>query len=172
MGEHVRRPPVAGTLVTHAPEETRAVGVAIAPLLEPGDVVLLAGPLGAGKTELVKGVAAGLGIEETVVSPTFTIAREYVPAHPGGLRLLHVDVYRLDTAHEVLDLGLEDLAGDGVMVVEWGDAVAALLPADHLEIRIELPDDGPDDDRALTFTPSGRSWGARAVALGAVVGGA
>lgn len=169
MTEAARRPPVAGTLVTHAPAETRALGCDLATLLEAGDVVLLAGPLGAGKTELVKGIAEGLGVEEVVVSPTFTIARAYT----GRLRLLHVDVYRLDTAQELLDLGLEDLADDGVMVVEWGDAVAGLLPADHLEIVIALPDaNASDDERAVTFTSTGASWGSRRAALGAVLGGA
>jgi tRNA threonylcarbamoyladenosine biosynthesis protein TsaE len=153
--------------VTHAPDETRAVGRALATVLEAGDVVLLSGPLGAGKTELVKGLAEGLGVEETVVSPTFTIAREY----RGSLPLLHVDVYRLDSAQELLDLGLEESEGM-VTVVEWGDAVAGLLPADHLEVRIELADAGEssDSDRVLTFVPAGPSWGARVVAVSAVTG--
>jgi len=163
--EPERRPTVAGTLMAHAPEETRVIGSRLATLLEPGDIVLLAGPLGAGKTELVKGVAEGLGVDEVVVSPTFTLAREY----EGRLRLVHVDVYRLDTAQELLDLGLEDLADDGVMVVEWGDAVAGLLPPEHLEIAIDLADD--ESTRTLTFTPSGPSWGSRSAALGAVLGG-
>jgi tRNA threonylcarbamoyladenosine biosynthesis protein TsaE len=157
-------------IVSNAPEDTRSVGAALAELLEPGDVVLLAGALGAGKTELVKGIAAGLGVTETVVSPTFTIAREYA----GRLRLLHVDVYRLDTAQEVVDLGLEDLAADAgagpdaVTVVEWGDAVAALIPTDHLLIWIDLGD--ADDARHVRIEPSGASWGRRRAALDALVG--
>ena len=161
------------TLVTHGPEETRAVGRTLATLLEAGDIVLLAGPLGAGKTELTKGIAEGLGIEELVVSPTFTLAREY----RGRLRLLHVDVYRLDREQEVLDLGLDDLSsgdlGDGdeeaVTVVEWGDVAASLLPADHLEVRLENLSSS-DEDRVMTFTPTGPVWGSRSVALAAVVG--
>ena len=153
------------TLVTHGAEETRAIGSALAMLLEAGDIVLLAGPLGAGKTELTKGIAEGLGVEETVVSPTFTLAREY----RGRLRLLHVDVYRLDREQEVLDLGLEDVPDDAVTVVEWGDVAAGLLPADHLEVRLE-PSDDQDETRTVSFLPSGPSWGSRAVALAAVVG--
>src|SRR5581483_7751535 len=99
------------------PAATRALGRALAELLEPGDTLLFAGALGAGKTELAKGVAEGLGVREPVVSPTFTIAREYV----GRLHLVHVDVYRLDRMQEVLDLGLEDVPDDAVTIVEWGD---------------------------------------------------
>lgn len=167
-------------LVTHASIETRAAGRTLAALLEPGDVVLLAGQLGAGKTEFAKGIAEGLGVEDTVVSPTFTIVREYQgrDARPeGGLRMLHVDVYRLDHAQELLDLGLEDLAADeAVTVVEWGDAVAGLFPADHLEVLILLPDGLPDQDdnlleqqRILRFTMAGPSWAARAAAIAVVV---
>ena len=95
-------------------------------MLEPGDLVVLGGELGAGKTVFTKGIADGLDVAETVVSPTFTLAREYM----GRLRLVHVDVYRLDRVQEFLDLGLEDLAGDdAVTVVEWGDVVAAELHA-------------------------------------------
>jgi tRNA threonylcarbamoyladenosine biosynthesis protein TsaE len=149
------------------------VGAAIASVLEPGDVVLLAGPLGAGKTQFAKGIAEGLGVAETVVSPTFTIAREYSGARDGSsFRMLHVDVYRLDQAQEVLDLGLEDLAIsatgelDAVTVVEWGDAVEGLFPAEHLLVRLELggPDE-PDTTRTLRFEPSGPSWSRRATVL-------
>jgi tRNA threonylcarbamoyladenosine biosynthesis protein TsaE len=159
----------ATSLVTHGTAETRAVARTVATLLEPGDVVLLVGPLGAGKTEFTKGIAEGLGIEETVVSPTFMLAREY----RGRLRLLHVDVYRLEREQEVLDLGLDDLSGSGVdeavTVVEWGDVAAALLPSDHLEVHLQAPE-ASDQDRVLTFTASGPSWSSRSVALAAVVG--
>ena len=95
-------------------------------MLERGDVVLLAGDLGAGKTAFAGGSRAGLGVTEAVVSPTFTLAREY----EGRLRMVHVDVYRLDTVHELLDLGLDDLADDdAVTVVEWGDVVSAAFVA-------------------------------------------
>jgi tRNA threonylcarbamoyladenosine biosynthesis protein TsaE len=157
-------------IVSNAPDDTRALGAQLATLLEPSDVVLLAGPLGAGKTELVKGIASGLGVTDTVVSPTFTIAREYA----GRLRLLHVDVYRLDTAQEVVDLGLEDLAADAgagpdaVTVVEWGDAVAGLLPTDHLLVWIDLGEH--EHTRHLRIEPSGASWARRRASLDALTG--
>lgn len=144
----------------------------LARLLEPGDVVLLAGPLGAGKTEFTKGLAEGLDVHDVVVSPTFTLAREY----QGRLRLLHVDVYRLDHLQEVRDLALDELAlaADGepedqaVTVVEWGDVAAAVLPADHLLVRLELVDD--PETREIELVPSGPMWAAREAALAAVVG--
>jgi tRNA threonylcarbamoyladenosine biosynthesis protein TsaE len=165
-------------ITTSSPEETREVARSLASLLEPGDVVLLAGQLGVGKTEFAKGIAEGLDVEERVVSPTFTLAREY----RGRLRLLHVDLYRLDREQEVLDLGLEDLAespfsGDAaVTVIEWGDVAAGLLPADHLEVVIQLLDELPveeldesaDNVRELSVEPRGPSWAGRAVALAAL----
>ena len=171
---------VAGEAVVtcRSSEETRAVGRAIGALLEPGDVVLLDGQLGAGKTVFAKGVAEGLGVEDTVVSPTFTLAREY----RGRLRLLHVDVYRLDQVQEFLDLGLEDLAGDdAVTVVEWGEAVAAELPVEHLEVRLAMagrsgPDGAgalePDHEREVTLRFRGPRWHRRADAVRAALGGA
>jgi tRNA threonylcarbamoyladenosine biosynthesis protein TsaE len=154
--------------VTHSVEETRAVGRSVGDLLEPGDVVLLAGELGAGKTQLAKGIAASLEVAEPVVSPTFTIAREY----EGRIRLVHVDVYRLDRAQEVLDLGLDDTGDDVVTVVEWGDVAGAYLPAERLEIRLEPVDtDGAmDDDRVITMTPCGPRWRAREATLARSLG--
>jgi tRNA threonylcarbamoyladenosine biosynthesis protein TsaE len=158
-------------VVTHGPSETREVAGALATLLEPGDVVLLSGDLGAGKTEFAKGVAAGLGVTDTVVSPTFTLAREY----DGRLRMLHVDLYRVASTHEVLDLGLDDLAGsedgrsDAVLLVEWGDIAASVLPTDHLLVHLAPVADGEDDDRSLTFSTRGPVWTARAASLDAAV---
>ena len=134
------------SVVTRGPDETREVAGALAAVLEPGDVVLLSGDLGAGKTEFAKGLAEGFGITETVVSPTFTLAREYA----GRRRMLHVDLYRAESVQEVLDLGLEDLvvsdAGgeDAVLVVEWGELAPSTFPADHLVVHLEPLDD--DDD--------------------------
>ncbi len=159
------------TLVTHSAAETRAAGRVVGTLLERGDLVVLGGDLGAGKTVFTKGIADGLDVDATVVSPTFTLAREY----EGRLRLVHVDVYRLDRVQEFLDLGLEDLAGDdAVTVVEWGDAVAAELPADHLEIRLSAPaarGTTADDDRELAVRPHGARWLHRAGALRAELAG-
>ena len=108
-----------------------------------------------------------LGVTERVVSPTFTIVREYHATIP----LVHVDVYRLDHVQELHDVGWDELLdGDAVALVEWGDRVSALLPIERLEVRIELGDDH-DDDRVITFDPSGASWSARADALAGVIDG-
>jgi tRNA threonylcarbamoyladenosine biosynthesis protein TsaE len=155
-------------VTTRSPHGTRAVGRAVGALLEAGDVVVLGGQLGAGKTVFAKGIAEGLGVDETVVSPTFTLAREY----HGRLRLVHVDVYRLDRVQEFLDLGLDDLAGDdAVTVVEWGDAVAEELPVDHLEVRLALPP-GSDDERRVTVRVGGAGWLRRVDALREQLAGA
>ena len=141
-------------LRTETAEDTRGVGEVIAPLLVPRDAVILTGELGAGKTTLVQGVARGLRIEEQVVSPTFVLVREY----RGRLDLAHVDVYRLDRIQDVVDLGLEELGdGEAVLLVEWGDSVEELLPADHL--TIELTNAVADAEaRRIVLVASGRSW--------------
>jgi tRNA threonylcarbamoyladenosine biosynthesis protein TsaE len=157
------------TAVAPTAEHTRTIGRSIAALLRAGDVVIVAGELGAGKTTFTQGLAAGLGVTDPVVSPTFTLAREY----EGRLRLVHVDLYRLDRAQEVLDLGLEDVADDAVLVVEWGDIAVAYLTPEHLEVRL-IPDPASTtgDDRTIAITPHGRSWAPRADALAGVVGAA
>jgi tRNA threonylcarbamoyladenosine biosynthesis protein TsaE len=152
---------------TGSGDETMALAGAVAPLLQPGDVIVLAGDLGSGKTTFAKGVGRGLGVAEPVVSPTFTIVREY----EGRLPLVHVDVYRLDHLQELHDLGLEELIdGEAVTLVEWGDVVASYLPADRLDVSLDAGDG--DDDRVLTFVPHGPSWFGRAGALAAAVGDA
>ena len=127
--------------------DTFAFGERLAPLLRPGDLIILNGPLGAGKTALVQGIGAGLRVEGTVTSPTFVIAREHRPLPGGaGVPLVHVDAYRLGTAGDVAaeldDLDLDtDLAG-AVVAVEWGEGVAERLSARHLLVRLERrPDD-------------------------------
>jgi tRNA threonylcarbamoyladenosine biosynthesis protein TsaE len=149
-------------LASPTPEDTRAIGAAIATLLRPGDAVALTGELGAGKTTLVHGLAAALGYEGAVASPTFTLVREY---RAPRLTILHADVYRLDRLQDVLDLGLaelleaEMLEGGGVLLVEWGDAVESLLPADHLVVELTVPGEG--DARAVTIRPVGSGWAGR-----------
>ncbi len=139
-------------------EDTRAIGAALSTLFRPGDAAALTGELGAGKTTLVQGIADGLGFAGAVVSPTFTLVREY---RGGRLDVIHVDVYRLERVQDVLDLGLDDaLAEDrSVLVVEWGDAVEAVLPDDHLVIELTVP--GPGEIRRLVVRPVGRSWAPR-----------
>ena len=153
-------------VLTRAPEETQKVGAALAELLVPGDVVSLTGDLGAGKTTLVQGAARGLGTADHVASPTFVLVREYrgpVPVH-------HLDVYRLDRIQEVIDLGFEDLLDpSGVMFVERGDAIEAILPEDYLEIVLTVSE---DDVRRLRFRGHGSSWAARWERLEGVLGGA
>jgi len=140
-----------------------ALAEAVGALLRPGDVVVLAGDLGSGKTTFAKGVGRALAVDEPIVSPTFTIVRQY----DGRLPLVHVDVYRLDHLQELHDLGLEELIDDeAVTLVEWGDAVAAYLPPDRLEVRLEAG--AGDDDRAVTLAPQGPSWLAREDALATI----
>jgi tRNA threonylcarbamoyladenosine biosynthesis protein TsaE len=150
--------------VTRSAADTHALAERVGTLLRAGDVIVLAGELGAGKTVFAKGIARALGISEPVVSPSFTIVREY----DAPLPLVHVDVYRLDHVQELHDLGFDDLVGgDAVTVVEWGDRVRAVLPPDRLDVQLD-PGTG-DDERQISLDPSGISWTARAVALAALV---
>jgi tRNA threonylcarbamoyladenosine biosynthesis protein TsaE len=148
--------------VTTGVEQTRALGAAIAPLVRAGDLILLSGDLGAGKTAFTQGFARGLGVTDQVVSPTFTIAREY---EGTSLRVHHLDVYRLDHLQEAVDLGLGELIDDdcGVTLIEWGDVVIPTLPPDYLEIRLAYGYE--DDERLLSMHPVGPRWSARRHAL-------
>jgi tRNA threonylcarbamoyladenosine biosynthesis protein TsaE len=153
-------------IVCTSPARTQTIAAAIAPLLEPGDVVLLDGDLGAGKTTFTQGLARALGVTETVTSPTFTLVRSYRTR--GGWELLHVDVYRLERLSEVVDLALPEFLEDGaVAVIEWGQRAAAALPADHLQIRIDMTES--DGDRRLTIEGAGPAWGRRFDAIAAAV---
>jgi tRNA threonylcarbamoyladenosine biosynthesis protein TsaE len=133
--------------------DTEELGVRLARGLGPGDLVVLAGPLGAGKTVLVRGLARGLGVAGPITSPTFVIAREHRPLPTGaGVPLVHVDAYRLgvtggDVAAELDDLDLDTDLADAVLAVEWGEGVAERLAARHLLVRL---DRRPDDVRVAT----------------------
>jgi len=152
------------TTRTTGPEATRQLAAAVAELARPGDVVLLAGDLGAGKTAFAQGFGSALGVGEPITSPTFTLVNRY----EGRLPLHHLDVYRLDRLEEVSDLGLEEfLDEEGVVLIEWGDRITPVLPADFLEVRITLGDG--DDDRVLDLTAVGPRWSARRRALGAAL---
>jgi tRNA threonylcarbamoyladenosine biosynthesis protein TsaE len=142
---------------TTTAEATRSLGAALAELARPGDLVLLVGDLGAGKTAFAQGFGRGLGVEGPITSPTFTLARQY---EGGRLLLHHIDVYRLEQMEEVFDVGLPELLDEGaVTLIEWGDAIAPALPSDYLEIRQTFGTD--DDDRSIELRAVGLSWNAR-----------
>ncbi len=134
----------AGSLATHSAEETRQIGRAIGEAAHAGLLLALIGPLGAGKTELAKGVAEGLGVTSVVNSPTFVLMNE----HLGRLRLFHIDAYRLDDPEEAVAAGLfDDRQAGGVAIVEWADRLGDRLPADRLELTIDPAADGSDTRR-------------------------
>lgn len=116
--------------------DTEALGRELAAGLRPGDLVILDGPLGAGKTALTRGIAAGLGVEGRVSSPTFIIARAHPPGRDGGAGLIHVDAYRLGGLDELDALDLDTDLADCVVVVEWGEGVAERLTDRHLLVRL------------------------------------
>ncbi len=147
-------------LTTRDARQTEAVGEAIGGQLRVGDLVVLTGDLGAGKTTFVKGLARGLGVKEAVTSPTFTIVQHYA----GRLPLAHVDVYRLERIQELHDLGFEELLEHDVVVVEWGEAIARVLPADRVQVRLAMTDDG-DDERTIEIVGAGPAWATRAARL-------
>jgi tRNA threonylcarbamoyladenosine biosynthesis protein TsaE len=137
--------------------DTRAIAAVLSDLFAPGDVVVLAGEMGAGKTAFAQGVGAGLGVLDPVTSPTFTLVHRY---DGGRLVMHHADVYRLDTMHELDDLGLDELGG--VVVVEWGDVVAGRL-GDHLVVTLRHDDgaDDGDDRRRIVLSGVGQTWSRR-----------
>jgi tRNA threonylcarbamoyladenosine biosynthesis protein TsaE len=134
------------TFVTHSESESAAVGRDLAQSLRAGDTVLLHGELGAGKTAFVRGLAEGLGAPaDAVSSPTFTLIQEY---RGGRLPLFHVDLYRLDDPREIDDLGLEEIAADGVLAIEWAEK----LPRRLANATVVHIDHGEGDVRTLTFS--------------------
>jgi tRNA threonylcarbamoyladenosine biosynthesis protein TsaE len=138
--------------VLPTPADTHALGVALAGLVRAGDLVVLVGPLGAGKTALTQGIGAGLGVGEPVTSPTFVIAR----VHSGGrVPLVHVDAYRLSSVADVDDLDLDASAEESVTVVEWGQGLVEQLADEHLEVRLDRRD---DDVRTALLVPHGTGW--------------
>jgi tRNA threonylcarbamoyladenosine biosynthesis protein TsaE len=142
-------------------EGTMALGWRLGRLLYPGAVIGLIGPLGAGKTHFVRAVAEGLGIRDSrvVSSPTFVLIQEY----PARLPIYHFDAYRLNTAAEFADLGIDEyFAAAGVCLIEWADRVAECLPRQRLEIEIEVT--GPDS-RAFRLRPQGEHYERLAAAL-------
>jgi tRNA threonylcarbamoyladenosine biosynthesis protein TsaE len=137
------------------PQAMRDVGEQLAGALQAGDLVLLSGPLGAGKTTLAQGVGRGLGVTGPVVSPTFVIAR----VHRGGrLPMVHVDAYRLSSIEEVDDLDLDTSLEESVTVVEWGDGLVENLAVDRLHVSITRPEAAESETRSLSVEGVGERW--------------
>ena len=136
---------------------TSAIAACLAGVTRRGDLIVLAGDMGAGKTAFAKGFGEAMGVTEPITSPTFTLIHSY-PA--GRVTLHHADIYRLSTHHEVADLALAELLeSDGIVLIEWGDVVAGSL-GDHVLVRLEL-DEANDDARDIVVSATGRSWAAR-----------
>ena len=137
-------------MVSHSALETRQFGERLAAFLAPGDVVLLTGEMGAGKSVLARGIAQGLGVEGAMPSPTFT----YLQPYEGRIKLYHFDLYRLDDADTLYAMGLHEfIGGDGVALIEWPERCPEALPERHLTIRLEY---GPtEEDRAIALEPCG-----------------
>lgn len=148
-------------MIVATARDMRALGAAVAALLRPGDLVLLTGPLGAGKTTCAQGVGAGLGVAERLTSPTFVLARE----HAGRLPVVHVDAYRLGSLAELDDLDLDTPASAAVTLVEWGEGLAEPLADGHLEIQLGRSDAEGDDVRHVTVRGVGPAWADRNGAL-------
>jgi tRNA threonylcarbamoyladenosine biosynthesis protein TsaE len=139
-------------LTSHSPEETQRLGTELGKLSQAGDVFLLVGNLGSGKTCLTQGIAWGLDVKEYAFSPSFVIVREY----HGRLPLYHVDLYRLDHLEEIIDLGLDEyFYGDGVCVVEWADKGMAAMPQENLLITLEHI---ADTERSIRLEANGKRY--------------
>jgi tRNA threonylcarbamoyladenosine biosynthesis protein TsaE len=136
---------------------TSAIAAALAGLTRRGDLIVLAGEMGAGKTAFAKGFGEAMGVTEPITSPTYTLVHSY-PA--GRVTLHHADIYRLTTHHEVADLALAELLeSDGIVMVEWGDVVAGSL-GDHVLVRLEI-DEADSEARDIVVSATGRAWAAR-----------
>lgn len=155
---------MSAVVVTDTEDETREIAARLAPSLEAGDVVVLSGELGSGKTVFAQGVIGALGVDDPVTSPTFALVHEY----EARLPVAHVDVYRLNRVQELFDLGFEEIASeDRVTFVEWGERADQVLPADRLTVHIARGDE--PDRRVVTLTPVGRRWERRLPVLVALV---
>jgi len=154
------------TFTITSAEQMQNFGVALSQLLEPGDVVVLNGDLGAGKTCLVQGLARGLGVQAAVTSPTFVLMRQY----EGRIPLVHVDVYRLTSLSDVNDLGDDVLADDCITAIEWGEAIRPVLGDTFLDIDITVaPTETEPERRIVAVQGYGGLWSERNDALSAGV---
>jgi tRNA threonylcarbamoyladenosine biosynthesis protein TsaE len=140
-------------IISRSTDQTRRVGMRLGALLKPGDLVALVGDLGSGKTTLVQGIAAGWGTLDPVSSPTFVLVNVY--RHSDGLRLFHVDAYRLNDPIETLDLDLENMLDQGPMIVEWAERVQTVLPEEGLWVHLTYID---DVQRDLIFSGHGQYY--------------
>jgi tRNA threonylcarbamoyladenosine biosynthesis protein TsaE len=137
---------------SHNPEQTCRLGYRLGEAAQPGDIYLLSGNLGVGKTCLTQGIAWGLGSREYALSPTFVLMREI----QGRLPLYHIDLYRLDRIEEISDLGLDDyLYGRGICVIEWAEKGLSVLPAEHLLVKIDYLS---DTERSFELIPQGKRY--------------
>ena len=159
--QQVNPPPVV--CLTSAVDQTRLLAGAIAGLVDDGDLLVLVGDLGAGKTAFTQGFAAALGVDVPVTSPTFTLANRY----EGRLIVNHLDVYRLEDLVEARDLAIPELLEQGVTLIEWGEMILPALPADRLDVSITFGDG--DDDRRIELRTVGDRWGDRVSALRAAI---
>lgn len=150
------------TVLVPTAERMRDLAAGLADACRAGDLIILTGDLGAGKTTFVQGLGRGLGVTEPVTSPTFVIARVHEAA--GRVDLVHVDAYRLGSAIDLDDLDLDATLADCVTVVEWGEGKVEHLSPDRLDVRIDRSDDADDEIRRVTFTGHGARWQARALA--------
>lgn len=149
------------TLRAKSLEATHAIAASLAALSRSGDMILLAGEMGAGKTAFAQGFGRALGVTEPITSPTFTLVHSY---DTGSVTLHHADLYRLDQLVEVTELGLGELAEyHGIVLVEWGDVVESTF-GEHLVVRLDLVDDDADA-RLVTITAVGPTWARRWAAL-------
>ena len=138
--------------VSHSVSQTQKAGSNLAELLAAGDVILLEGDLGAGKTTFTKGVAQGLGVSGYVNSPTFTLINEY----QGRLPVYHLDCYRLESGREALDFGIEEyLYGDGVTIIEWPERIREILPSEYLRVQLGYV---TDTKRSIRLDPAGSRY--------------
>lgn len=151
------------TISLPTPADTYDFGRRLAGVLRPGDLIILDGPLGAGKTALVQGIGAGLDVQGSVVSPTFVIARVHPASQPDGIALVHVDAYRLRSLAEVDDLDLDVDAAAVVTAVEWGAGIAEQLASSHLTIELSRALD--TDERTAVLVPTGGDWAERLARL-------
>lgn len=148
------------TIEVRGADDMRRLGEAIAAVARPGDLVVLTGELGAGKTTLTQGIGAGLGVSGDVLSPTFVIAR----VHRGGrIPLVHADAYRLGSVDEIDDLDLDASLDKSVTVVEWGEGLVERLSGDRLVVRIERSPDPDDETRTVSCEAIGPGWADRSL---------